>query len=243
MIDVTRQYDRETPGFCADILRKFGQNPYGENIYRIVWSESQFETMGGEWEERLDPTRGTSLIRRGKMLVDSNPILAKHAGYKSVSKYPDYKGKQGRWILEKWLPCSYTPAQWNWFFLDITTGIYSSGPYPEYGEFWCSKVLTDRGDYMEVTADVVEYYARLIAAGDEYADHQKREAQELRRTRKQRDYDNNFDAVWDDSQLAGGTTNLFQAMTGPKTNRKSVDDVKIIDAPKGMPTTPGSRQL
>ena len=66
---------------------------------------------------------------------------------------------------------------------------------------------------------------------------------EVRLARKQRDYDNMFDAVYDDAQLAGGTTNLFQAVSGPKTNRKTVDDVKIVAAPKGLPTKAGHRQL
>lgn len=243
MYDVTRQFDREAPSFCADILAKFGFDSIGDPIYRVVWSESQFETIGGVWEERADSTRGTSIVRRGNMLVDSNPVVTTKVGYKQVSKYPDFKGKNARWILEKKLPCSYTPAQWDWFFFDPASGLYHSGPYPEHGEYWCSKILTDRGEYMEPTADVIEYYARLVAAGDEYAEYQKKEAQEERRRRQQRDYDNNFDAVWDDSQLAGGTTNIFQAVSGPKTNRKSVDDVKFVEAPKGLPTKAGHRQL
>lgn len=243
MIEVTRQYDREAPSFCTDILAKFGQNPYGENIYRIVWSESVFETVGGEWEERADPTKGTSLVRKGNMLVDSNPVLCKHSAYKRVSKYPDYKGDGARWILEKWMPCSYTQAQWKWYFLDPMTGIYTSGPYPEQGEYWCSKILTDRSAYMEVTADVVEYYARLIAAGDEYAEHQKQAAREARKAAEKRDYDNRFDAIFKDAMPAGGVTKLFQAVSGAKTNRKSVDDVKFVEAPKGLPTKAGHSQI
>jgi hypothetical protein len=242
--DVIRQYDRETPSFCADILRKFGQNPYGENIYRIVWSESVLELMGGLWEERADPTKGTSIVRRGRMLMDSNPIIAKHPGYKWVSKYPDFKGNEARWILEKWLPCSYSPAMWVWKFTEVESGLNLSGPYPEHGEFWCSRVIVDRGAYVDLSADLVEIYARQIAAADEYPDYVKREAREKRELRKQRDYDNMFDAVWDDAQLPGGTHNIFQAVSGPrKTNRKSVDDVKIVAVPKGMPTTAGSRQI
>ncbi len=241
--DVIRQFDRQPPSFVADILRKFGQNPYGENIYRLVWSESVFEVIGGMWEERVNPLMGNAVVRRGRMLLESNPVICKKPGYKLVSKYPDFKGKEARWILEKWLPCSFTRAMWDWRFLEPQSGLYLSGPYPEHGEFWCSKVITDRGKYQEPSADLIEYYTRLIAAGDEYPEYAKREAREKRHATKQRDYDNMFDAIYDDAQLAGGTTNLFQAVSGPKTNRKTVDDVKIVNAPRGLPTTPGSRQL
>lgn len=241
--DVIRQYDREVPSFVADILSKFGQNPYGENIYRLVWSESVFETIGGMWEERANPLLGNKIVRRGKMLMDSNPVIAKHPCYKQVSKYPDWKGKEGRWVLEKWLPCSFSRDMWEWKFFDPASGLYLSGPYPEHGEYWCSKVVTDRGAYVEPTADLIEIYARQIAAADEYPDYAKREAYEERQKRKQRDYDNRFDAIFHDCMPAGGVTKLFQAVSGPKTNRKSVDDVKIVEAPAWAPQTRGNKQL
>ena len=122
-------------------------------------------------------------------------------------------------------------------------GLSLSGPYPEHGEFWCSKVITDRGNYVELTADLIEIYARQIAAADEYPDYQKREAYEKRKQREVKDYDNKFDAIFHDAMPAGGVMKLFQAVSGPKTNRKSTDDVKFAPVPKGLPTTPGNRQL
>ncbi len=241
--DVIAQYDREVPSFCADILRKFGQNYLGENIYRIIWSESQTETIGGMWEERADPTKGTTIVRKGKMLMDSNPVIRKHAYYKEVSKYQDYKGDKARWILEKWLPCSFSPFLWHYKFYDPASGLYLSGPYPEHGEYWFSKVLTDRGAYVECTADLVEYYARQIAAADEYPEHAKREAYEERQKRMQKDYDNRFDAIFHDAMPAGGVTKMFQAVSGPKTNRKSTEDVKFAEVPDRLKGRTGHSQL
>jgi hypothetical protein len=241
--EVGSQYDRETPSFCHDILKKFGTDDYGDDIYRLIWSEVPTEVIGGVWEERADPTKGNSIVRKGNMLMDSNPVIMKHAAYKTVAKYPDYLGDKARWILEKKLPCSFSPWMWDYKFLDPASGLHLSGPYPEHGEYWTSKVLTNRGEYVECTADLVEYYARQVAAADEYPDYQKREAYEERQKRKQREYDNHFDAVFHDAQVAGGTMKLFQAVSGPKTNRKSVDDVKFVEAPAYLPKTPGSRQL
>jgi len=237
------QYDRPTPPFAEEILSKLGYNDYGDPIFRIVWSETQFEVMGGVFEERANPNVGTSVTRWGQMIVDTNPVVCKRAAYKLVTKYPDFQGDKARWILEKWKPCSYSPAQWDWEFLDPSTGIYKSGPYPEHGEYWFSKVITDRGAYMDCTAELIEYYSRLIAAGDEYSDVQKQIAMRLRRERAQKEKDQHFDDVFHDAQVAGGTMSLFQAVRGPKTNRKSVDDVKILPVPKGLPTSGGSRQF
>lgn len=240
--DVISQWDREAPSYCRDILEKFGFNPYGEPIYRVVWSETQFETVGGIWEERANPLSGNSIVRRGNMLMESNPVLCKRAAYKQVSKYPDWKGKNGRWILEKWLPCSFTPALWHWKFFNSESGLYTSGPYPEHGEYWCSKVIMDGVNYMEPNADVIEYYARQIQAGDEYSEHQKNAAFEERENRKRREWSNRVDDIFDDSMPVGGVEAIFSG-PGRKTNRKSVDDVKIAPVPKGLPTTSGSRQL
>lgn len=236
------QYDRETPAFAAEILSKFGTNDYGEPIFRIVWSETQFETMGGVYEERANPMVSSHITKWGQMLVDSNPVVRINATYKTVTKYPDFQGDKARWILEKWKPCSYSPAQWDYEFLDRSVGIYLSGPYPERGEYWFSKVLTVRGDYLEVTAEFVEYYARLIAAGDEYSDVQKQIAMRTRRERAQKDKNNQFDAVFHDAMPVGGVTAAYSG-PGKKTNRRSVDDVKILPVPTGLPTTGGSRQL
>lgn len=240
--DVLRQNDRETPSYCADILAKFGQNHLGENIYRVVWSEAVTETVGGMWEERARQGDSNRLERRGQMLMDSNPVILKRPSYKTVSKYPDYLGDKARWVLEKWLPCSYSPEVWYMKFYDVEADMCLSGPYPEHGEFWCSKILSDRGGYMECTADAVEYYARLVAAADEYPEHAKKEAYEEREKRKKREYDNRFDAVFRDAMPVGGVTALYSG-PGRKTNRKSVDDVKILPVPAHLRGRKGSSQL
>jgi hypothetical protein len=239
--DVLRQYDRPTPSYIHDILSKFGQNPRGENVYRLVWSESVTETIGGVWEDRAREGSNT-LVRKGRMLMDSNPVIQKSYGYRVVSKYPDLKGDKARWVLEKWLPCSYSSDIWEWLYFDPESDCYLSGPYPEAGEYWCSRVLSDHGDFMEATADAVEYYARLVAAGDEYADWQKREADEARKAKSKRDYDNNFDAVFDDCQPVGGVAAVFSG-PGRKTNRKSLDDVKFVKAPSWLPQKAGNAQF
>lgn len=233
-------YDRTPPAYCAQILSKFGQNPYGENIFRVVWSESQTELVGGVWEDRVFE-RGTTIVKDKNFTRDDNPVIARTAAYRRVLKYSDAKC----WILEKWLPCSYSPWLWNYRFMDVESGLNILGPYPEFGDYHCCYRLTDRGKYREPSAFIIEYYARMIQAGLEYTEAHRKAAFEARIKKQQRDFDNRFDAIFHDSQAAGGTTNLFQAVSGPKTNRKSVDDVKIIERPD-TPWTPaesGNRQV
>src|SRR5258708_34792444 len=103
-MQVMHQYDRRTPEWTTEVLAKFGQNHYGENIYRVVWGESRMEMVGGLWLNRLHDDESNRLVNRGRMVVDSNPVLSQSAEYRTVPRYP---GKE-RWVLEKWLPCSYS---------------------------------------------------------------------------------------------------------------------------------------
>lgn len=70
-------------------MRRFGQNPYGENLYRIIFAPSRRYIVYGEWP---DGSRKASWVR----------------------KYPELGD---HWVLERWLtPFEYarcTPQEWN----------------------------------------------------------------------------------------------------------------------------------
>jgi len=61
--------------------------------------------------------------------------------------------------------------------------------------------------------------------------------------RQQREWSNRVDAIFDDSQLAGGTSNLFMSMRGAKSAaRTKPEDVTFADAdtlPSWVPKTAG----
>ena len=72
-------------------LRRWGKNPYGQPLIRLVWSDYQREVRIGEFNE----FHGSIYLRTVK-------------GAKVVPKYPWIRE---RWVLERWAPPSlaYTP--------------------------------------------------------------------------------------------------------------------------------------
>jgi len=240
---VRYQYDRKAPSYCADALAKFGKNPYGENIYRVVWSESQFEDIGGNWAERYLPGQDPgAMVRIGNLVTEENPVMYMNPCYKRVPKI-EYVGMKPAFVLEKWLPCGYSEDEWYRTFADPETGLCTLGPYPAKGTWNFCYVIAQQGEAIYPTAAVVEYYARLIEANRLYSDQEKEDMRKEARLKKKRDWERRFDDIYDDAQAAGGTTNLFFATTGRKSkDRQKVEDVPIIDpreqaAAMGLPTT------
>lgn len=74
-------------------MARFGQNPYGENLYRIVFAPSRRYLVYGEWPD----------------------------GSRKATWMPKYPEVGESWVLERWLtPFEYarcTPEEWN---LDLT---------------------------------------------------------------------------------------------------------------------------
>ena len=72
----------------AESLRKFGVNPYGENLYRIVFAPTRRHMIYGTWPD------------------------GKHEG-RMVKRYPQ---TGNLWIMERWIDareyCGMTPEQW-----------------------------------------------------------------------------------------------------------------------------------
>lgn len=87
-------------------MQRFGQNQYGQNLYRIVFADSRRHIVYGEW-----------------------PNGERKASW--VSLYPQLKG---HWIMERWMtPFEFarcTAEQWN-----SDPMLTSLGPYPDRGEY------------------------------------------------------------------------------------------------------------
>lgn len=238
------QYDRRTPEWTAEVLEKFGRNHFGVNIYRVVWGESRMEMVGGTWLNRLHGDESNHVTHRGRMIVDSNPVLSQSAEYRTVPRYP---GKE-RWVLEKWLPCSYSRDDWysDSRLVDQQSGLHLCGPFPEHGDYHAAYVLEVGGEYIDLTAGVLEYYCRLNEAAREHTDAQRRNAIEDRVMREKRDWENRVDDIFDDSQPAFGVTSIMSG-SGEKTkDRTRPEDVKfedVNDLPDWMPKQSGFHQI
>lgn len=90
-------------------MGRFGQNPFGENLYRIVLAPSVARLIGGQW---ADGSRGYRW---------SVPL--------------SYRGKG--WILEAWDWCRVSPREWE-STVDPLSQWPVHGPYPAQGEYYLS---------------------------------------------------------------------------------------------------------
>lgn len=90
-------------------MKRFGENPYSEPLYRVVFSDSRTDLIGGKWPDGV-------------------------CEYREVRRYPDIHA----WILEKWMsPEEYAGKReaYEAQQLDRESGLYTCGPYPSRGEY------------------------------------------------------------------------------------------------------------
>ena len=99
---------RECPQWFQDALTRIGgTNPYGEPVFRLVWSTSEKMVIGGRWEQ------------------------TGFEGYKQVHAVTG----QPCWALMVWEPREVfgSPDMWE---LDYSDGQYlACGGYPKYGRY------------------------------------------------------------------------------------------------------------
>jgi hypothetical protein len=91
-------------------MERFGVNPLGAPLYRIVFSDSRTDLLGGKWP-------------------DGN------CEYREVLRYP---GIRGQWIMERWMsPEDYagTREVYERSQFDPDSGLLTCGPYPRRGEY------------------------------------------------------------------------------------------------------------
>ena len=104
-------------------MTRFGTNLFEQPIFRVVFSDSRTDLIGGRWP-------------------DGN------CDYREVPRYPDIHA----WILERWLtPEAYAGKREDYEHqqLDIDSGLYTCGPYPHRGEYvHCYTFPFEPGDSM-----------------------------------------------------------------------------------------------
>lgn len=92
-------------------MQKYGKNPFGEPLYRIVFRDSRRHLVGGTWPDGA-------------------------TGYHWV---PKYREVQAPWILERWYASheftKMSQAQWDLTMVDPVSGWLILGPYPSRGEY------------------------------------------------------------------------------------------------------------
>ena len=93
-------------------MSRYGTNPFGDPLYRVVFAPSVRCMVGGEFADG-------------------------HTGYRIR---PSYRHIGNQWIMEKWLSAidftGLTEDQYYLKFKDRWTGLCISGPYPSRGAYF-----------------------------------------------------------------------------------------------------------
>lgn len=168
---------KQAPPIYQEILRKYGQNPYGENLFRVSFLPSRCHTVGGYWEKEQD------------------------FRYRRV---PKYGIREYKWMIEKWLP-NYTygtPESWERLTLS-QEGFLQLGPYPSTGEYECVQVFSvGRGPegYVPLEPGLVDLQARMIWMGRTQTIWDIRNNIRTEEEIKKAQQDRVFDSMWEEIQ-------------------------------------------
>jgi hypothetical protein len=133
---------RETPDWAQRaLILAGGVNRFGDPNFRLSWSDSLFDWIGGKWEDR---NAAGELVREVKEL-------------RWAVKYP---WLAHRWIVEKWVaPEKFgTPETWNrqtreW---GEEGNIPQLGPYPDRGRYLFCCVLDINGRFVQLTPSILD---------------------------------------------------------------------------------------
>ena len=91
-------------------MERYGLNPYGKNLYRVVFAPSVRHLVGGRWKD----------------------------GCVEYRSRPSYSHIGNEWILERWFTgdefCSMSREAYE-IRLRNETGLFTMGPYPSEGTY------------------------------------------------------------------------------------------------------------
>jgi hypothetical protein len=109
---------RECPQwFQEELTRIGGTNPYGDPVFRLVWSTSEKAVIGGRWAN----------------------------GFEGYKESPSIAGTPS-WALMVWEPKELqgSPEMWDLDYRDPETGYLQCGGYPKYGRYRLMKKFIHR---------------------------------------------------------------------------------------------------
>ncbi len=163
----------DTPQWVKDRLAVVGgENRYGKPNFRIVWSSSRLEIVGGEWE---DYSESGIWIRT---VVETRSV-------------PKYWTHPDRWIVERWMPPEEygSPESWRRQTTEYIRGqmVAQLGPYPDRGDYELAFVLEDHnGKFVQLTEPIVEGIVGCIEISRNFSAAEKKAALLRREENKQK---------------------------------------------------------
>ena len=150
-------------------MGRFGENLFAQPLYRIVFSDSRTDLLGGKWPDGV-------------------------CAYREVPRYP---GIKGQWILEKWVPAedyAGTRTQYEFAQWDAESGLMTCGPYPHRGEYTYCHTFIGQPTEMQVGWAVYNNkMSRDLTPG------QRKQGIMEPLEKQQREQDARFDDIWGES--------------------------------------------
>jgi hypothetical protein len=147
----------------------YGENPYGQPLYRLIFSDSRTDLLGGKWPDGV-------------------------CEYREVPRYP---GIRGQWIMEKWQSAQEyagTREEYERAQLDADSGLYICGPYPHRGEYTQCHIFIGQPTEIQVGWAVHNNkVSRDLTPGA----RKQGIMEPLERQQKQQEQ--RFDDIWDDT--------------------------------------------
>ena len=211
------------------LLRRFGANPFGENLYRVVYSDTRKHLVGGTWKEYSGkPANDAEVVAHGR---DPN-FLREVTEYRWIPLYPQFHG----WVIEKWLSgleFAGTPFSYDLLQADTASGLLPL-PYPTRGEYVESQKLLVG---MEPTITLVAEIIHLIEKGRGISFSDKRKAIVADLEKKEAAHLSKVDDMWKEAQ---GAFNNKPSNVHP--GKRTADDIRFrlsANDLKGMPQESG----
>lgn len=147
----------------------YGENPFAQPLYRLVFSDSRTDLLGGKWP-------------------DGN------CDYREVPRYP---GIKGQWIMERWMSSedyAGTREEYERVQFDAESGLYTCGPYPHRGEYAYCHTFIGNPTEMQVGWAV---HNNKMSRG--ITDGQRKQGIMEPLERQQREQDQTFSDIWDNA--------------------------------------------
>ena len=183
-------------------MRKYGLNPYGEPLYRIVFKDTRYHLVGGFWWDTGE------------------------TAYHWVPKYDQVKSP---WILERWYTASeftrMSQSQWDSTMVDPISGWLTLGPYPSRGEY---DLAWEFQGGLEISSSDVDRIVGAVEVGRRRSFQEVRDANSAEYEKEDRDTRASAESEIRDAVRPFGMAPI-SSLTGVARGSKTLPEMKTAE--------------
>jgi hypothetical protein len=202
MIQITGYDPKSSLIHYSHPMSRYGLNPYGSNLYRIVLNGSRRNMLGG--------TDGVTGV----------------AGYHWAVTYD--RIPLNSWILEKWLsPSEFTDLskeQWNLEYRDPATGLLLLGPFPDRGDYQLIISIAPE-DIVDFNIEKLIQWQQM---GREHTDQERKSALLAEYAKEEQAKDVILEGTLREKLPAFGVRPMFSSRVGRGSERAEGRELPIV---------------